>query len=948
MKKLLLVFAAAAAAVCGAADKYWTGAAGDGKLLTAGNWSDNTAPVENADSFHFDTPSETPVRVYFPECQGRFYEIPKITGTKDYTLVMEAGFVAKIKDLTEFAGNFEIARTFQGTTGTEFQFTGSGDTPVHGLDQQGYLYYNRPSYAISVDKLLGDGFTYLVCNNSCSFGQILGGLTGVQLNGPVMFSVGTAGSDAQSHVRFIDQLNRESPTFDIKGGGLEIDVLRTAAATTRLTKTGDGTLTVRDLCLGNEDLALQVNGGKVVFSHPVQPSADPQVAEGAFLHLDASRIDTFSFSDEANQVVSEWRDCRADATGKATPYGDKGPRRVADAVNGKAAVDFGVRKAADAGCLQFAPWNSACCQEGFLVLREKVAKSRAFFLGDINTYDFHPNDTGAFINRRNNSQRVAGGAWAFDGKTVIPWSEGLSSEAFHVVRFSLAEPARACFLCADRGSTDIGGWEMAEVVIYSTALTEQQRVDTEACLLRKWLAKDHPNVTEKAVVRNYSFGSGVDAVLATDNDVAVNSLAGGGRLVKEGAGLVTTRMPASFTELVVEGGKLDGEVSIEDGAFIHLDASDDDSIEKIDHPSDPDGHPGKYVKRWYDVRGNGRFAKLETNREPRPTEFPDIYPKVVEGGLNNQTYVDFGAPSKGLNNPGLWFNETCSDAREIFLVWKDNSTDASQMANAWPINSAYYCFHRGTKGEIGHSSNFFNRNENTLWLDDGFYPVATTVPSAGWHVMSIIVDPATKKRSDRETADVIGISADREARSGGVSIAEVIVFDLPLKEEQRAALRAKLMKKWLKPDTVVPSAEMSYDRVSVAAGATLKMNVNLTTDALDVGGTVETGVTVAEGGEIGVTVGRDGASGTTVNGAVMLPATGTVRLQLAEGVTKVKGGLYPILTSATGEFSFDGDIKDWTLTGDYQSVIKNRVRLVVKEDGLYLELPKPGLVLIVR
>lgn len=957
MRKLMIgLFAAVAAVVCGAADKYWTGAAGDGLLETAHNWLDEVAPA-SGDSLHFDTPSATPVRVVFPQCSGVYYVIPKITGTKDYTLVMNKAFAMRPGDLSEFAGNIEVGRTADASYPTGFNRTSEKAATIHGLSQQGYLTIDG-SYSISIDELSGDGYTDIKeWYKGVSFGSILGSMTAFSIVSAGTVTIGVEGSDVPSHARFI-RLKDETPTLDIKGGGFSVDVLRTAATTTKLTKSGDATLTVKDLRLGDENMTLQVNGGKVVLSRPVQPSADPQIAEGAFLHLDASLKDTFTFSDADNQVVSEWRDCREDATGKATAY-IRNPKRVESVLNGLAVVDFGAHKAADAGILTFANDDAECCREGFLVMREKASKSKAFFLGGTSTIDFHAGNDGALLNKNNNHPRVLGGAWAFDGETVIPWeaADGLSAGNFHVVRFSLAEPARANFLCADRGGNfGFGGWEMAEVVIYSTALTEQQRVDTEAFLLNKWLEKEHPNVTKKNVVRNYSFGSGVDSVLATDDDVELSSLVGDGRLVKEGVGTVTASLPSGYAELDVREGALEVSAlqTVEEQAVFHLDASDEESLTMIRHPVHTEDE-SMYVKEWRDVRNNGYKANLDSSKEKQPASYPDIYPKVIEGGLNNKRYIDFGDvgdnKTPGIDNRGkkpfLVFNKTITDAREIFLVWKDNEADKYSCI----LSSANWITIRGSKGAIAHTSYCYNDNYDSAWLDDvGLCYPTKTPPSAGWHVMSIVLDPETKKRD--VTPSIDGLACDRQAAfgSGGVSLAEVIIFDKRLDDEERAVLRAKLQQKWTAPETVVPTLGVKLDSVSIGSGAALKSASGLTTSTFGTGGTLDTErlTFVDEAAEVDVTLTPSGASGTTVNGAVTLPATGTVQLQLAEGVTKVKGGLYPILTSATGEFSFDGDIKDWTLTGDYQSVIKNRVRLVVKEDGLYLELPKPGLVLIVR
>lgn len=947
MRKLMIgLFAAVAAVVCSAADKYWTGAAGDGLLETPGNWTDNTKPA-SGDSFHFDTAPATPTRVYLPGHTGSYWTIPAITGTKDYTLVMPKAFVTKVGDTTGFAGNIEVACSASENYSIGGQFLPTADTVA--LNDVTLLYYwlfDFGSYTSSIKSLKGGFLRANGTSGSLSIGEVSGENAAVLLGGKKL-SVGSVGVDGQSHVRLLD-LRQADTKLTVADGRLEADVVRIPSTVSALTKSGAGTLSINAFRPGDAAVKVSVEGGTVEFHRPKQPSAEPAVAAGAYLHLDASVAESFTFDD--NGGVTQWRDCRSGVSAKATtsmPYGAQAtpPKRIEQGLNEMAIVDFGsFASGYNGGSLCFDQMASKRCREGFLVMRRKAAGSGAFFLGDAGTYDFHVATDGALLHQNSIANYVAAGAWTIDGETFVPHLDKMT-EAFHVIRFALDEPARTCGLCYNRGHNS-GGWEMAEVVLYETALTEQQRVDTEAFLLKKWLNARHPNVERKNGAANMEFAAGVDAVVSVDDDVELSSLAGGGRLVKEGAGTVTTKVGGGFTEMAVSGGKLDAEVSVEDGAFIHLDASVDSSIEKIDHPSDHVGRPGKYLKRWYDVRNNGRYAKLEQNREARPEQYPDIYPKVVEGGLNNLTYVDCGAPANGLDHPGLYFNETCPDAREIFLVWKDNSTEPSEMAKAFPVSSVNYCFHRGGSGQIGYNGLFYNNNTDTLWLDDGFCPVTTTVPSEGWHVMSLIVDPATKKRDC--AADVTGLSYDRANRSGGISIAEALVFDQPLSEGQRAMLRAKLMKKWLKPETVVPAAEMVYDRVSVAAGATLKMNVSLTTSALDVGGTVETGMTLAEGGEIGVMVGRYGAFGSAVSGAVTLPAMGAVRLQLAEGVEKVKGGLYPILTSTTGEFSFDGDIKNWTIAGDYQSVVKGKVELVVKTDGLYLRLPSPGLMLLLR
>ncbi len=206
--------------------------------------------------------------------------------------------------------------------------------------------------------------------------------------------------------------------------------------------------------------------------------------------LDASNMDTLTI--DANQKVSRWDNVTGDGNYAVQTDAAKQPAYNPGAtINGKSIVNFGPALSDYTGMsMQFMNADGANLNISAIRTVFWVLKGGNFLLGDDNTYHFHRatpeteatsniwHATYTHVNIKNGSTWLNGSPVNGSG-TPLP-------ENYSVISLVTTGNVEASNLCSDRNRYRSGGQQIAEIIIYDRALTDQERRETEAYLNFKW------------------------------------------------------------------------------------------------------------------------------------------------------------------------------------------------------------------------------------------------------------------------------------------------------------------------------------------------------------------------------------------------------------------------------------------------------------------------------
>ena len=382
-------------------------------------------------------------------------------------------------------------------------------------------------------------------------------------------------------------------------------------STNGFTKNGSGILEVESLTTNLNTLA--VNGGGVRFASTLARSTTPQPAADALAWFDASDTDTLdtvvsNYTGNAGTLeptnytfITSWRDKRDNG------YTLHSPRLGSSASYG---IYAGKKKTGDEPAwptldestgahpmIDLGPWVNPCSasyvgnfgwingisglttwlclykpeggmytsfaiREGFVVFYKTDSRGNP-----INSTDWALRNAGGdnpktmFLHPDHAAGAAIGGHWTYDGVTVNPVDVrgGLYANGkTHLGAFQISEAGVPLnvFGSDQSGGNSAGGCKIAEVILYTRYLTEQERLDTERYLMAKWNCGTHP--ADKApTIGTMTFNNGTSAVIDTDFDMTIGTVAGSGTVVKRGAGTATVGTFAQdVSALALEGGAL--------------------------------------------------------------------------------------------------------------------------------------------------------------------------------------------------------------------------------------------------------------------------------------------------------------------------------------------------------------------------------------------------------
>ena len=759
---------------------------------------------------------------------------------------------------------------------------------------------------------------------------------------------------------------------------------------TKIVKKGGGELVVDGV--SPSGTAIEVQGGSLRVATPEvttnAPAADP------YIWLDATKTASFVFSNDEQNVqtdyITRWNDCREGSTMYAevpftTCSGYYDDPQVAgnlptvlpsDSPTGLPAVYFGGnRKKGDATCMCLSESGTAKSYAGFIALHVNVTGVGVNYFGT-SSVDMMRNSTSMMLQQKWSTSRSVGAAWSFDGQPVDPWASKTSlynNTNWHIVAVSAGENAMVIDLIAKYSKTQsgdmyVGNLTVGEMILYDRPISAEERRNTEAYLMNKWLGRPHPESAEGLNLRDVDFADGVDAVYDMAANVTVtNATVGNGTLVKRGSGTLTysdLNSCSNITAISVEEGAAVVDLDIVDDADYRFDFSDTSKLADFYTTDDGNGGLVTNILEWVDSKRGlsaysahkdgfttnnvGKYYATDsgstcTNPTLKSVTMPDGSVKTVADfgvKLNVASLWKSGddqyAPppmANRKNSSGMVFanraNTTLYDKyREAHVISADNTSSRDGwLFSSWGSNPAT----QNTWSARGSNGTLFSAGlacvpgirDGVIRLDGTNVAYNAVYPS-GYHLVSI---------QPTQNVSVSSISMDRNCNSGGNSIGEYIAYKTAHSPEVFDYIQQSLMRKWF--GTARPAWLTSFSSIRAATGTSLTLRTEAEVSAAELagGGTI---IAPEISGVSSLTI--DGAvDGLTVNGKVTLAASGTITL--TEASLNLEAGEYPLLTAT--ELVAPAGIEDWSLVCD--TTRSTRVSLTMRENSIVLVVRRPGI-----
>jgi hypothetical protein len=218
------------------------------------------------------------------------------------------------------------------------------------------------------------------------------------------------------------------------------------------------------------------------------------VAKTASFWLDAECASSFVIT---NDNVSEWRDARFDGKTFAKVATLKGKAQlVKDNLLGNKPYVW--LRAGN----YFSFADETKIRAVFWVIR--ADSHNAFLLGRIGGhagyYDFHRNidsGNGELWDRNYAASGIRNGATYFNG-TPIDGTEHELNNSFNLISVVASEPLAANTLAADRSGARSGNIRVAELILFDSVPSDEQRLQVEKYLVTKWGLADYGKTISKA------------------------------------------------------------------------------------------------------------------------------------------------------------------------------------------------------------------------------------------------------------------------------------------------------------------------------------------------------------------------------------------------------------------------------------------------------------------
>jgi hypothetical protein len=225
--------------------------------------------------------------------------------------------------------------------------------------------------------------------------------------------------------------------------------------------------------------------------------AQPPVRTGLVFWLDASNTGSLTVSGDK---VARWNDLSGAGNYADQTAAAQQPTYLASGLNGKGIVDFGdsVYGNTNQPWMQFrnasgAALNISNVRTVFWVCGMD-AGTNGFLLGDDNNYHFHRGQANQIWEAPNGwtSANIRNGSTYLNG-VKVDGSNTVLPTAYSIISLVTTANVETSMLTRDRTYRS-GGIKLGELLIYSTALTDAERISVEAYLHTKWFFPGNASV----------------------------------------------------------------------------------------------------------------------------------------------------------------------------------------------------------------------------------------------------------------------------------------------------------------------------------------------------------------------------------------------------------------------------------------------------------------------
>lgn len=246
----------------------------------------------------------------------------------------------------------------------------------------------------------------------------------------------------------------------------------------------------------NVTLAGATYGGVCLF-----PTETPTAGESPILHIDATNRNAITFY--GNTYVQYYTDL-AQGIRLSSAAGEQAwlPKYSTgeNGCNGKAIIDFDIRSRGDGRECRSLFWDPPLSniRTVFWMFRDHPTRGGGFLLGVTNGTDFLRGSYGTKLNDSPlfddaAAAYVRNGSLHVDGISV-PYNHVPEAD-WQVLSLVTTGNGTANMIAADRNNkNNWGGLQLGELIIYSRAMDDAERINTEAYLMDKWLGKRHPEL----------------------------------------------------------------------------------------------------------------------------------------------------------------------------------------------------------------------------------------------------------------------------------------------------------------------------------------------------------------------------------------------------------------------------------------------------------------------
>lgn len=593
-------------------------------------------------------------------------------------------------------------------------------------------------------------------------------------------------------------------------------------------KTGAGNLEI-DAADGKNERVHVLAGSLTLDGHEAPQNTLKSILDSAWLHLDASKVDTMKTYQDADGrlCVTNWASLSSGGAKAWFPteaefermsffggltHAELHPPFVSSVKSptGLSYMDFGSARSSNVELT--GPLNGMLCmtpcgnvREIFVVKWFTQSDEESAYnsvIGHTTNYPLHTDGLGSIASK-------TAGAATYDGDFTVngvkanrwdypadQYTRGWS-DAF-LFNVATAGDIGLNLLGTDRlikGRT--GGCRIGEVLIFTSKLSDADRKTVNSYLMKKWFG-NYIDCDLEAV----SMHDGTTICVPEGRVARIERLSVGQGIVKKGGGrLEVGELSPADARLEIQGGSIQvgaRAATVADDApaanpSLWLDAQDVSTLEMAHEGGDC------FVARWNDKSGGTGYASVqnigEVANRPRWLKVEGLATNVVDFGAGvNYTSQVTAAPG---GSSWMKFTPSGAHARSAFLVVRGtgknvwgNKFDVS--SGTWFMTSSYF------EDPVLQSISYACADGGTAeWTCDGAVecPYATRQGFLTGSDASVPFYVLSFSASDVMNFDCL--ASDRGIQAfGGKQVAEVLVYDRELTLLERRQTEAYLLKRW--------------------------------------------------------------------------------------------------------------------------------------------------------